>query len=70
MFLTIYSGYARARSKCDTSWCVEGTLQIGGERILRIYLTLIRCVVFVSCTRVYFLAIAPSGLSLICLFVE
>ena len=27
LFLTIYSGCAWARSKCDTSWCVECTLQ-------------------------------------------
>ena len=42
-----------------------------GERILRTDLTLIRCVVFVSCTNgLFVLAIAPSGLSLSYLFVE
>ena len=34
------------------------------------YLAMIRCVVFVSCTRVSFLAIASSGLSVIYLLVE
>ena len=61
----IHSGYAWARSKCVTSWFVECAFQDCGERILRTCLTLIRCVVFVSCTRVSLLAIAPSGLSLI-----
>ena len=66
----MYSGYALARSKCVTSWCVECAFQDCGERIVRTYLTLIRCVVFVSCILVSFLVIAPSGLLLIYLFVE
>ena len=53
MILTIYSGYAWALSKCDTSWCVECAFHHCGERIQRTYLTLSRCIVFVSRTYVF-----------------
>ena len=50
-FLTIYS-LGRARNVIHLG-VLNVPSKIGGERILRTYLTLIRCVVFVSCTSVF-----------------
>ena len=70
LFSTIYSEYAWACSKCDTSWCVGCTLQdwwrMNPANILN---TDSLCRVCFMHLRDYFLAIAPSGLSLTCLFV-
>ena len=68
-FSTIYSGYAWARSKCDTSWCVECTLQEWWRtNLTNIFNTdSLRRVCFMH-VRDFFLAIVPSCQSLTCLF--
>ena len=70
-FSTLYSGYAWARSKCATSWCVECTLQDSWRtNPTNILNTESLCHVCFTHLRVSFLAIASSCESLICFLVD